>query len=190
VLGSSFKSSTFDFNHDLDRVDARLSSTLNANVADLSDFARRGGKLLLYTGIADPAVPVGEVVNYYDRVAAAAGGPSEAARFARLFLVPGMGHCFGGPGVTNIGQLGEAMPATPENDILMQLVAWTEGGEMPEQIVARKPAGATSPAQERPICAYPALPDYRGGDPAKAARFACTAHARGAVQTPASRYIN
>ena len=104
-------------------MDARLSGTLNANVADLSDFARRGGKLLLYTGIADPAVPVAEVVNYYDRVVAAAGGPSQAAQFARLFLVPGMGHCFGGPGVTNIGQLGEAMPTSPKNDILMQLVA-------------------------------------------------------------------
>lgn len=190
ALGSSFKPSSFDFNHDLDRVDARLSGTLNANVADLSDFARRGGKLLLYTGIADPAVPVAEVVNYYDRVVAAAGGTSQAAQFARLFLVPGMGHCFGGPGVTNIGQLGEAMPTSPKNDILMQLVAWTEGGEMPEQIVARKPAGATSPAQERPICTYPALPDYRSGDPAKASSFACTAHARGADQTPAARYIN
>lgn len=190
ALGSSFKPSSFDFNHDLDRVDARLSSTLNANVADLSDFERRGGKLLLYTGIADPAVPVAEVVNYYERVAAAAGGVPEAARFARLFLVPGMGHCFGGPGVTNIGQLGEAMPVSPKNDILMQLVAWTEGGEMPEQIVARKPAGTTSPAQERPICSYPALPDYRGGDPAKATSFACTAHTRGADQMPASRYLN
>lgn len=190
ALGSSFKPSSFDFNHDLDRVDARLSSTLNANVADLSDFARRGGKLLLYTGVADPAVPVAEVVNYYDRLAAAAGGTSEAARFARLFLVPGMGHCFGGPGVTNIGQWGEAMPVSHENDILMQLVAWTESAKIPQQIIARKPAGTTSPAQERPICAYPAFPDYRSGDPAKATSFACTPHAKGVDQAPASRYLN
>jgi feruloyl esterase len=190
ALGSRFTASAFDFDRDLDRVDARLAGTLNANSPDLSDFARRGGKLVLYTGIADPAVPIAEVVNYYDRVVTAAGGAGEAESFARLFLVPGMGHCFGGPGVTGMGQLGEELPETRDSDILMQLVGWTERGTMPGQILARKPAGNGHPAQERPVCTYPALPEYRGGDPAKAASFACTPRARGAKQVPAARYLN
>lgn len=190
ALGGAFDASRFDFNHDLDRVDARLAGTLNANAADLSDFARRGGKVLLYTGMADPAVPVADVINYYDRVVTAAGGAQEAERYARLFLVPGMGHCFGGPGITNIGQLGEPMPDASGNDILMQLVTWTEGGTMPDQIVARKPGDGPSPVQERPICAYPALPHYRSGDPKRASSYVCTPHARGTDQSPAARYLN
>jgi feruloyl esterase len=189
TLGSAFEASRFNFDSDLDRVDAQLASTLNANDADLSDFARHGGKLMLYTGLADPAVPFAEVVNYYERVGASAGGSDQD--FARLFLVPGMGHCFGGPGVTDIGQpFTSAVPPAQENDALMTLVAWTEGGKPPVLLIARKPAGDGQPAKERPICAYPALPEYRRGDVSKRSSFACVPHARGVDQRPAGRYLN
>jgi feruloyl esterase len=190
-LGSAFQSDRFNFDTDLDRVDAQLASTLNANNADLSDFARRGGKLMMYSGLADPGVPFAEVVNYYDRVTASAGGPDAADKFARLFLVPGMGHCFGGPGVTDIGQpFSSDVPSTEEGDALMTLVAWTEGAAPPVALIAHTPAGNGQPEKERPICAYPALPEYRGGDATKRTSFACTAHARGTDQPPAGRYLN
>jgi feruloyl esterase len=188
-LGSTFTSGGFDFDSDLDRVDAELSNSLNANGADLSDFARRGGKLMLYSGLADPAVPFAEVANYYDRVSASAGRSD--AQFARLFLVPGMGHCFGGPGVTDIGQpFTSTVPPAQESDALMALVAWTEGTEPPAVLIARAPARDGQPARERPICAYPALPEYREGDASKRSGFACVPHARGADQRPAGRYLN
>jgi feruloyl esterase len=57
-------------------------------------------------------------------------------------------------------------------------------------LVARKPANNGEPAQERPVCAYPALPEYRGGDSTKRASFACIDHARGTDQPPAARYLN
>lgn len=191
ALGTTFAPGSFDYDRDLDRVDAQLAGTLNANGADLSDFSRNGGKLILYTGLADPAVPFLEVLNYYDRVAASSGGAAEAGRFARLFLVPGMGHCFGGPGVTDIGQpFTSAVPPAVENDALMTLVAWTEGAAAPTMIVARKPAGDGAPAQERPLCAYPAFPEYRGGLTTRRASFICKAHVPGAKQVPASRYLN
>jgi len=186
-----FDPARFNFDRDMDRVDARLASTLNANGADLSDFAGAGGKLLIYTGLADPAVPFAEVTDYYDRLSATTGDPAKTAAFARLFLVPGMGHCFGGPGVTDIGQpFTSEVPPARENDALMTLVAWTEGGAAPDRLVARSPAGDGAPARERPVCAYPALPDYRGSDPARAASFVCTPHARGSGQPPAPRYLN
>ena len=97
-LGTGFEPLRFDFDHDLDRLDTQLSSTLNANAADLSMFARRGGKLLMYSGLSDPAVPFAEVVNYYDRVVASTGERKGQEDFARLFLVPGMGHCLGWAG--------------------------------------------------------------------------------------------
>ncbi len=190
-LGAAFDPATFDFDHNLDRVDARLASTLNANGADLSDFARAGGKLMIYTGLADPAVPYEEVIDYYDRLSATTGDPAKTATFARLFLVPGMGHCFGGPGVTDIGQpFTSDVPPARENDALMTLVAWTEGGTAPDFLIARRPAHDRESARERPVCAYPALPEYRGGDVTRRSSFTCVPHARGSGQPPSSRYLN
>lgn len=190
-MGAAFDPATFDFDRNLDRVDARLASALNANGTDLSEFARAGGKLMIYTGLADPAVPYSEVIDYYDRLSATTGDPAKTAAFARLFLVPGMGHCFGGPGVTDIGQpFTSGVPEAPENDALMTLVAWTEGGPAPGFLVARSPAGDGRPARERPVCAYPALPEYRGGDAASRASFVCAPHALGSGQPPAARYLN
>jgi feruloyl esterase len=189
-LGGSFEAMTFDFDHDLDRVDARLASTLNANSADLNDFARRGAKLMIYTGLADPGVPFPDVVNYYDRVVAtsSAGG---SPPFARLFLIPGMGHCLGGPGFTEIGQpLSSMIPDDREGDALMTLVAWTEGGSPPEKLIARRTARSNLPTQERPVCAYPALPQYLGGIPRKRPSFECIRGPTGTGQEPSARYLN
>jgi feruloyl esterase len=189
ALGTAFVPSRFDFDRDLDRVDAELAGTLNANSADLSDFARHGGKLMLYSGLADPAVPLAEVVHYYDRVGAK--DHALADQSIRLFLIPGMGHCFGGPGVTDIGQpFTSGVPAAQAGHALMKLVAWTEGGTAPATLIAHAPGGDGHPDRERPVCAYPAFPEYRGGDPAKRASFACATHPRGTDQPPASRYLN
>jgi feruloyl esterase len=189
TLGAAFVPSRFDFDSDLDRVDAQLASLLNANSADLSAFARRGGKLMIYSGLADPAVPFAEVVNYYDRLEESAGSTNQ--QFARLFLVPGMGHCLGGPGVTDIGQpFTSSVPPTAQNDALMTLVAWTEGAKPPAMLIARTPADEGQPAKDRPICAYPALPQYRSGDASKRSSFVCVPHSRGVDQRPADRYLN
>jgi feruloyl esterase len=102
-----------------------------------------------------------------------------------------MGHCFGGPGITDIGQpFTSSVPPMQENDALMTLVTWTEGKDAPVMLIARTPAGNGQPAKERPICAYPALPEYRGGDSSKRSSFTCVPHARGVDQRPADRYLN
>ncbi len=146
---------------------------------------------MIYAGLMDPAVPPAATIDYYDRLVAASGGPEPAATFARLFLLPGMGHCLGGPGATDIGQpFASDVPADRAGDALMTLVAWTEGGPAPAALLARKPAGTGTPAQERPVCAYPALPAYRGGDTARRTSFACTERPRGTDQAPATRYLN
>lgn len=190
ALGADFSVNGFDFDRDMDRVDARLAGILNANQSDLGEFARRGGKLLLYSGIADPAVPFEEVVHYYDRVVNHAGSPEAAAAYARLFLVPGMGHCLGGPGASEMGQPAGAVPTKLEQDALMALVAWTEQGTAPDWIIATRQARDGITAMNRPVCAYPALPAYRGGDPAKHTSFTCTRRQHGVLQAPAARYLN
>jgi len=194
AFGADFTPASFDFDRDLDRLDALLASPLNANSADLSAFARRGGKLMLFSGLADPAVPFEEVVNYYERVVASRGDLEATQSFARLFLVPGMGHCFGGPGVTDFGQpFSSAVPPEQAADALMTLVEWSEKGVAPNTVIATKAAGRnapTAPAGQRPLCAYPKLPEYTGGDPENLSSFRCVEHERGSPMTPATRYLN
>jgi feruloyl esterase len=189
-LGDAFSADAFDFDRDMDRVDARLSSSMNANDGDLNEFARRGGKLILYSGLADPGVPFNDVVQYFDRVQATSTAAS-GRDVARLFLVPGMGHCVGGPGMTDIGQpFSPEVPPRLENDALMTLVAWTEGAPAPTQLIARKPAASGAPAQARPVCAYPAFPEYRVGDAGLPGSFTCVEHAQGSSQPSSARYLN
>lgn len=77
--------------------------------------------------------------------------------WARIFLIPGMTHCAGGP-------------ATDQFDMLAAIVAWVEQGAAPERIIAR---GDTFPGQSRPLCAYPNVARYVGGDTRNAKSFRC-----------------
>lgn len=194
AFGVDFDPATFDFDRDLDRLDALLSSRLNANGADLSDFRRRGGKVMLYTGLSDPAVPFQEVVNYYERVVSSRGDLASTQEFFRLFPVPGMGHCFGGPGATDFGQpFTSVIPDKPEAGGLMSLVRWVEDGIVPDRLVGTKygaDAAAMKIEAQRPICSYPDLPRYVGGDTANAASYQCVESERGSRLKPASRYLN
>ncbi|NOT59506.1 MAG: tannase/feruloyl esterase family alpha/beta hydrolase, partial [Acidobacteria bacterium] len=87
----------------------------------------------------------------------ALGGKQNVASFARLFLVPGMLHCAGGPGCHQV-------------DYLSALEAWVERGQAPEQIIGK----GTNPVRTRPHCAYPAVAKYQGsGDINQAENFTC-----------------
>jgi len=192
AFGAGYDTKSFDFDRDLDRLDALLSSRLNANGTDLNYFRRRGGKTLVYTGLADPAVPFQEVVNYYERAVAARGGLAETRDFMRLFLVPGMGHCFGGPGATDFGQpFSSVVPADPKADGLMSLVEWVERGTAPDSILGtRYGSDGKQATAQRPICAYPEFSEYTGGDPTSASSFRCAERERGSPAAPAPRYLN
>jgi feruloyl esterase len=107
-------------------------------------------------------------ITYYDALAARNGGPDETATFARLFLVPNMGHCRGGP-------------ATDQFDMLSPLVAWVEHGTAPDRIIASGTRFASPPAtRSRPLCPYPQETRYvgpTGGDLGAAVNYACVARA-------------
>ena len=203
VFGSNFDYRKFDFDRDQDTVDARLAAILNANNPDLSGLRKRGGKLLMYTGTADPLVPFQDALNYYERVVQAqqgklAGAESSNAlaqtqEFFRYFLVPGMGHCGGGPGLNDLEPLLSAeIPQDSEPGILAALVKWVEQGVAPNQIIATAFVDA-DPKEgirfQRPICPYPKFPDYIGGDRKSPSSFQCTEHPRDSVLTPAERYL-
>ncbi|KAJ7498226.1 tannase and feruloyl esterase [Mycena galericulata] len=135
---------------------------------DMSAFRDRGGKFLTYHGRIDPLIPSGNSKRIYDLTARTLAMPTLDA-FYRLFLVPGMDHCAGGPpsAASQFGQLapkriGGAPTSTlqgstsTQNDtrhnILLALVDWVEGGDerAPESIV-----GTAADGGERVHCRYP-----------------------------------
>lgn len=128
---------------------------------DLMPFKRRGGKLMVYHGGADPAISLNDTLRWYDGVARQMGG--SAQDFARMFVVPGMNHCRGGP-------------ATDSFDMLPQLVQWVEEGKAPESVTAKasSPAYFNVAARSRPLCPHPRQARYRGaGDTNDATNFRC-----------------
>jgi pimeloyl-ACP methyl ester carboxylesterase len=153
--------SIFDFNFDTDpaRMQAFGAEYDTWKDTRLADFKARGGKLMLLNGLSDPIFSALETANYMDQVIETYG-PVKAATLARLFLVPGMTHCSGGP-------------ATDRFDALTPLIDWVENGNGPERIVA---SGNSLPGRTRPLCRYPGYAQYGGsGDAQDAASFACTA---------------
>ena len=159
---------------------ARTSGTLDAVNPDLSAFSAHGGKLILYHGWNDPAIPSRGTVDYFNRVVAAAG-EAKASEFARLFMVPGMQHCSGGPGATGFGQGGPTLDAAldnPEHNIYRALESWVETGTAPEKMIAQKvdeQGGKPAVIFSRPLCPYPQAAAYSGaGDRNDAASYSCS----------------
>jgi hypothetical protein len=153
--------------------DSRTAEALNATNPDLSAFRNRGGKLILYHGWNDPAIPALNTVNYYQNVIDEMGR-SAADSFTRLYMVPGMQHCGGGPGPENFGEALDATSNDPQHNIRITLENWVEKGTAPSSFVVSKAASANSPEITRPLCPYPQSAKYKGtGDPNKAENFTC-----------------
>ncbi len=151
----SFDPMRFDFDKDIERI----RETAKQNDADATFFTTfaQHGKLLLYHGLSDQGLSPLDTISWYDRLASATGGNTQD--WARLYLVPGMTHCAGGK-------------ATDEFDVLSALQAWVERDQAPERIVAY---GKSFPGVTRPLCPYPKVARYQGGDPASEASFICRA---------------
>ena len=175
-----FDFSTFNFDGDMAAADAKSDHTFNATDPELRAFTRhnRRGKIILWHGWEDPAISGLSSVNYFREVVR----ENEDSRdFFRMFMVPGMLHCGGGPGANAFGQsLPQATPLSnaPDHDILSALERWVEHDAAPERIVAVKYVN-DQPAQgilrTRPLCAFPKVAVYRGtGSTDDAANFECS----------------
>lgn len=129
TFGADYDPYDFDFGKDMETVDNLLSADLNANSADLSEFIGRGGRLIIYSGSADPCVPYPDALAYFKRVTETLGGDAETSRSVRYFLMPGRDHGNGGLGANReYGQNGEGL--------LSSLRRWRESGIAPEYLTA------------------------------------------------------
>jgi len=166
---------TFAVDSGLKLADEKTGNTLNAIDADLKPFKARGGKLILYHGWEDPAIPALNTIHYYESVLAKMG-QSNADFFVRLYMAPGVQHCAGGPGPDSFGQVGRLNFDDPTHSVSAALVNWVEKGTVPGTIIASKYAGEERehPTVTRPLCPYPQAAKYKGsGDTNDAANFAC-----------------
>jgi tannase/feruloyl esterase len=140
---------------------ARAAAILNATDPNLDAFKNRGGKLLLWHGWSDPALTALGSIKYYDQVKAR---DPKAGDYFRMFLMPGVLHCAGGPGPDTV-------------DWAAAIDAWVDTGKAPERIAAQKRVGigaAATVARSRPLCPYPQRAVYSGsGSTDDAANFVC-----------------
>ena len=160
--------------------DQKLADVLNATNPDLWAFRNHGGRLIVYHGWDDPAIPALNTVNYYQSVVKAMG-KENVVSFSRLYMLPGIQHCGGGPGPAPFSSLTRSTVQNndAQHSFFLALEAWVEKGQAPFQIIATKFSGddATKGIQmTRPLCAYPAAAQYKGhGDTNDAANFFCVA---------------
>src|SRR3989440_2893450 len=190
--GSTTNFANFDFHHDVDTVDDQLERVLNATSTDLSEFREHGGKLIMYHGWADPLIPSQSSINYFKALVKDHDQGFQPASFdmgrdpnlqrtqshARLFMVPGMYHCSGGPGPNTF-------------DALTPLVNWVEKGTAPDSILATKFVNDTPPtvAMTRPLCVFPKVAKYNGsGSTDMAQNFTCVTDEPDFNQTPAPKF--
>jgi feruloyl esterase len=144
-------------------------ANINTDDPDLSKFALRGAKMLVYHGLSDTLIPPQGTINYYTRMSSQLGGDAVVRNFYRLFLIPGMAH-----GLSNGTTNAAANPPLPSIDLLYAtLTLWVEQGNSPERITISAPASGSTPASSRPICMYPTKAQYSGGDPRLAASYIC-----------------
>jgi feruloyl esterase len=157
----------------------RGAPDLDSTNPDLSRFAAHGGKLILYHGWDDPAISPFNTITYVTSVDAKMG-PEKADAFLRLYMVPGMEHCIGGPGASVFGQFGSATAAGPKYGLFDSLVNWVEKGSPEENVISTKydagPNGAMKATFTRPLCAWPKVATYKGsGDDTDATNYGCIA---------------
>ena len=163
---------SFDFDKDLEYALQKVGPAVDSNDPDLRPFRDNGAKLIVYHGWSDPDISPVASINYYESVIDVIADDTRAINyqsalsatqdFYRLFMVPGMAHCSGGPGPDRF-------------DALSALENWVERDIAPQTIIASKIEDGEV-VRTRPLCAFPEVAAYHGsGSTDEASNFSCVA---------------
>ena len=183
---------TMNFDADVTLADEKTASILNSYNPDLRSFRDHGGKLIQYHGWGDAAIAPRDSIAFYEKVQSfldsypdpRSSNQSDLRGFYRLFMIPGMQHCAGGPGPTSFGNnelFGrDDTPADADHDVFIALDRWVTQGVGPDKLIGTGTIGADPKSGNpgtrltRPLCAYPAVARYKGqGDTNSAENFQC-----------------
>lgn len=152
LRGVYFNDADFNFVSDLDFNNPQHLQTLEDHHADwgalgddLSAYKKAGGKIILWAGLAENAVPPATEIEYYHQMKKTTKGVDD---FIRLYLVPGVLHCSGGPG-----------PQDAPERFLDEVIDWVEQGNRPNEIVAHATANKAIPVKpgQPPVLMPPTL---------------------------------
>lgn len=96
----------------------------------------------------------------------------------RLFMIPGVGHCSGGPGADSFGgpgqrsvsegSGGQSLSFDAQHDMILATIQWVEKGIAPKSIISAKYAagnGTPKTAFTRLLCPYPQVSEVYNGIP-------------------------
>jgi feruloyl esterase len=164
----SYDPFTFNFGSDLIFALHQVGGVLDAVDPDLRPLKYRGAKLIVYHGFSDPDISPLNTINYFESVVDFMSGRHDTHEeglqrvneFFRLFMVPGMHHCAGGPGPNTF-------------DMLTALENWVEKNQPPKSVIASHSTGGVVD-RTRPLCVYPKVARYMGtGSTDDAANFKC-----------------
>jgi pimeloyl-ACP methyl ester carboxylesterase len=137
----------------------QFGAVIGTDNPDLAPFRDRGGKVIIYHGLADELIPAQGTIDYYKRVQQQMGGAEKTAQFARLFLAPGVDHGFRGAGPTPTGPMDA-------------IIRWVEEGKAPDRLVAELRDQNGTVIRTRPLFPYPHVATYKGsGSTDDAANF-------------------
>lgn len=133
-----------NYDSDVQLASVPILKRLGATEPNISAFVGRGGKLLIYGGWSDTAIPTRVGTGYYEAVVKTIGA-AKSRDAVRLFMIPDMGHC--------------PAAATAQDgyvfDPLPLLEAWKESGKAPESISVQRRAGGMT---ERTLTVRPYIP--------------------------------
>jgi feruloyl esterase len=181
---------TMDFARDVRIADEKTGWILNSYNPDLRTFRDHGGKLIQYHGWGDAAIAPRDSINFYEQVTQFLAhhpdprytNASDVHAFYRLFMVPGMGHCGGGPGPASFGndefETEQGIPFDADHNLLLALDRWVTQGVAPEKFIGTGRTALNSASGgvrlTRPLCVYPKVARYKGqGDTNAAENFEC-----------------
>jgi feruloyl esterase len=130
-----------------DKARKKMAAALDSDSPNLAAFRKRGGKLIQYHGWNDPAIPPKSSIVYYEDVRKTMGDTSD---FYRMYLIPGMLHCGGGVGPSNV-------------DWVAQLDAWVTENKAPAALKAvGGPGQAAGGPAEQTLCPFPGVAKKTG----------------------------
>jgi feruloyl esterase len=184
---------TFQGETTVEYVDSINAGDAAALSFDLSEFRNNGGKVILYHGLADPTIPTGSSILYYQSVQEAmfpSGASGNIDDFFKFYLIPGMAHCgsstvapyyiaAAGQVVSTAQGHGFSTPGyvDTKHDVFLAMMDWVEQGNAPQELIATKWNNDTLEdglSMQRPLCPYPQRSQYDGqGDWHQASSWTC-----------------
>jgi len=156
----AFSISSFNLERDFAFISNQfgLIDDMTGPLNGVASYVSEGGKLIVWTGGEDPLVPTADSVRFVERlrdVVDATGRDN-----VRLYTLPGVNHCGGGPGADTI-------------DLLTPISNWVENGVPPTNVIASKLNAAGTVTFTRPLCPFPQWPKFTGGNGNSASSFTC-----------------